>query len=101
MTPRYFASSAGWIVVPSMVIEASVFVPLFLVKWMRTYFDFSNWAPCFCRHVSAFSSILVSFPMYMIGVMVLLASLKYGIYITAASSVLVHLLVDIAGCVII
>jgi hypothetical protein len=54
ITPRYFASGLGWMVVPATVIDASVCADVFLVKCIRTYLDFLNCAPCCCLHRSAF-----------------------------------------------
>jgi hypothetical protein len=49
--PRYFASVLGLMVVPAILTGALVRAVRFLVKWMSTYLDFSNWAPCCCLHV--------------------------------------------------
>jgi hypothetical protein len=42
VTPKYFASELGWIVVPPIVIVASTLADVFRVKYIRTYLDFSN-----------------------------------------------------------
>src|SRR5438045_164221 len=60
VTPKYFASFAGFIVTSFITIDASVDCLWFLVKWTSTYFDFSNWAPCLFFHISASSSIVRS-----------------------------------------
>ena len=56
MTSRYFASLDGVIVVPSMLTAASVLMLRFRVKWIRIYFDLSNYASCFFFQ----SSVLIS-----------------------------------------
>src|SRR5271155_500489 len=53
MTPKYRASSDGWIVTSPTVTGELVLCVLFLVKWTRMYLDVSNLAPCLDLHCSA------------------------------------------------
>ena len=61
VTPRYLASLAGLIIIPLISRDASVVLLVLRVKWTRMYFDGSNWAPCFRRHISACCRIWLSF----------------------------------------
>src|SRR5437667_12058594 len=52
--PKYFASVLGCMIVSATLIDPFVCADVFLVKCIRTYLDFSNRAPCRCRHCSDF-----------------------------------------------
>ena len=57
---RYFPSMLGWILVPSMVTDASIFTDEFRVKYIRIYLNISNCISYFFLYFFALLRIYMS-----------------------------------------
>lgn len=51
---KYFTFVLNYMIISAIMIDISIYTEIFLVKYIRTYLNFSNWVSCYYFHYSTF-----------------------------------------------